>query len=66
MSLLKEYQLTEHFNFRISKNQKETFDKLKYKYFIDISEFIRIAIKEKIEKEYPILKEKIKKTEVPF
>lgn len=41
---------TEILNIRISKEQKQTLDKLK-DYNVNVSQFIRNAIKEKIERE---------------
>jgi len=46
--------------------QKNTLIKLKEKYKIDISEFIRNAIKEKIKRDYPVIKEKIQDKKTPF
>lgn len=66
MSKQKEYQYNKIKSFRTNKIQCETLDKLKYKYSIDVSEFIRIAIKEKIERDYYMLKEKILIKECPF
>lgn len=56
---------TEIQHIRISKEQKETLSKLK-SYGFDVSQFIRIAIKEKIEKDYKKLKPKSKKEYCPF
>lgn len=51
----------------ISKKQKETLKKLRV-YKVDVSAFIRIAIREKIGRDYQVIKEsvKIKKSECPF
>ena len=59
-------QLTEIHSFRISKKQKETLTKMNKQYKIKVDWFIREAIKEKIEKDYKSLIEKIKKSECPF
>lgn len=45
---------TEILNIRISKHQRETLDKLKG-YNVNVSQFIRNAIKEKIEREKSII-----------
>jgi len=55
-----EYQYNKIVSFRTNDVQKNTIKKLKNKYNIDISHFIRLAIKEKIERDYLELKEKIK------
>jgi len=44
-------KLTETYKFRISKQQLETLDKLRG-LNVDVSQFIRLAIKEKIKKDY--------------
>lgn len=50
---------SERKTFCFSKKQIETLDKLKNKYKIDASKFVREAIKEKLERDYPkIVKEK--------
>jgi len=66
MGKLIEYQYNQIKNFRTNNIQKETLAKLKTIYKIDISAFIRIAIKEKIERDYCFLKEKISKKDCPF
>jgi len=53
-------------SFRTSLIQKDTLDKLKNKYYIDISRFIRDAIKEKIKRDYSFLVEQIIKDDCPF
>ena len=50
---------------RISETQHETLVKMK-SYKIDVSEFIRQAIKEKINRDYKDLKPKPKKEYIPF
>ena len=61
-----EYQYNKIKSFRTNSIQKETLEKLKYKYNIDISKFIRNAIKEKIKRDYPMLQERIKTNDCPF
>lgn len=61
MALLSEIQ-----SFRVSVKQKETLAKLKTKYKVRVDWFIREAIKEKIERDYNFLVEKIKKKNCPF
>jgi post-segregation antitoxin (ccd killing protein) len=56
---------TEFIGFKISKTQKQTMDKLKG-YNVNVSQFVRNAIKEKIERDYDDLKEKSKKEYCPF
>ena len=50
---------------RISETQHETLVKMK-SYKIDVSEFIRQAIKEKINRDHKDLKPKPKKEYIPF
>lgn len=56
---------TEIFTLKISKSQKQTLDKLKNRN-IKVSSFVRIAIKEKIQRDYSDLIEKQKKEYCPF
>lgn len=56
---------TETITLKISKTQKNTLDKLKQRNF-RVSDFIRKAIKEKIERDYSKLREKPKKEYCPF
>lgn len=56
---------TETITIKISKTQKKTLDKLKERKF-RVSDFIRTAIKEKIECDYFELQEKPKKENCPF
>jgi len=60
-------QYTEIQTIRFSKIQKQTLNKLK-DYNVDVSQFIRFAIKEKINRDYKKIKTelKIKKQECPF
>jgi hypothetical protein len=50
---------------RISETQHKTLQKMKY-YNVDVGEFIRQAIKEKIQREYQDLIAKPKKEYCPF
>ena len=56
---------TEVFTLKISKQQKQTLDKLKYRN-IKVSSFVRKAIAEKINRDYENLKEKPKDEFCPF
>lgn len=56
---------TEIFTLKISTSQKQTLDKLKNRN-IKVSSFVRIAIAEKINRDYSELKEKQKKEYCPF
>ena len=56
---------TETITLKISKVQKKTLDKLKSRKH-KVSDFIRIAIKEKIQRDYSELKENPKKEYFPF
>ena len=56
---------TEVFTLKISKQQKQTLEKLKSRN-IKVSSFVRKAIAEKINREYENLKEKPKKEYCPF
>jgi hypothetical protein len=51
---------------RISRLKDETLKKLKYKYGIDVSQFIRLAIAEKIKRDYKIITEVKEKDYCPF
>ena len=51
--------------FKFSKQQIETFKQLE-KYDVNISKFVRIAIKEKIKKDWKLIKEKKEKIILPF
>jgi hypothetical protein len=66
MSKQTDYQFTNICSFRTNKIQCDTFKKLKNVYNIDISNFIRIAIKEKIKRDYPKLKEQKKENKYPW
>lgn len=56
---------TEVFTLKISKVQKQTLDKLKQRDF-KVSDFVRKAIAEKIQRDYKDLQPKIKKEYCPF
>ena len=58
---------TEILNIRISKEQKETLEKLK-EYHVNVAHFIRLAIKEKIQRDYSEIKINYKEIidECPF
>ena len=56
---------TEVFNLKISKQQKQTLDKLKSRN-IKVSSFVRKAISEKIKRDYSELQEKPKDEFCPF
>ena len=56
---------TEVFNLKISKQQKQTLEKLKSRN-IKVSDFVRKAISEKIKRDYAELQDKLKKNIVLF
>jgi post-segregation antitoxin (ccd killing protein) len=56
---------TEILNIRISKEQKQTLDKLK-EYNVNVSQFVRNAIKEKLQKEKAEIITNYKNLECPF
>lgn len=62
---MKEPKYSEVITLKISKNQKLTLEKLKFRR-VKVSEFIRIAIKEKIERDYQELKIKEPIIKCPF
>jgi hypothetical protein len=62
---MKEPKYSEVLTLKISKTQKLTLGKLKVRR-VKVSEFIRIAIKEKIERDYQELKIKEPKIKCPF
>lgn len=59
-------QLTVNYSIKISEIQHETLQKLKQKYKTKPSHFIRQAISEKLQREKLEIKQKIKKSDVPF
>lgn len=61
-----EYQYNQVKSFKINLHQKNTLQKLKHKYKIDISQFIRLAIQEKIKRDYSLLIKNINKSDNPF
>ena len=58
-------KLTEIYTIRFTKNQVLSLKKLK-KYDVDVSNFIRIAIMEKIAKDWKQIKEKKERVKLPF
>lgn len=66
MSKQADYQFKKIRSFRTNKIQCETLEKLKDVYNIDLSNFIRIAIKEKIKRDYPKLKERLEEDKYPW
>ena len=58
-------KLTEIYTIRFTKNQVLSLKKLK-KYDVDVSNFIRIAIREKIAKDWKQIKEKKERVKLPF
>ena len=58
-------KLTEIHTIRFSKEQIESLEKLK-EYNVDVSKFIRIAIKEKIQRDWKTIKENKEKNKLPF
>lgn len=62
---MKDPKYSEVLTLKISKTQKLTLGKLKVRR-VKVSEFIRIAIKEKIERDYQELKIKEPKIKCPF
>jgi post-segregation antitoxin (ccd killing protein) len=56
---------TEILNIRISKEQKQTLDKLK-KYNVNVAQFVRNAIKEKLERQKAEIINNYKNLECPF
>ena len=58
-------KLTEIYTIRFTKNQVLSLKKLK-KYDVDVSNFIRIAIREKIAKDWKQIKEKKERVKIPF
>lgn len=56
---------TEVYVLKITKEQKQTLDKIKERGFV-VSKFVRAAIKEKINREHRELKSKQKKEFTPF
>jgi hypothetical protein len=56
---------TEILNIRISKEQKQTLDKLK-EYNVNVAQFVRNAIKEKLQREKAEIITNYKNIECPF
>lgn len=59
------HKLTEIKPIRFTKQQIETLDILKA-YNVDVAEFIREAIKEKIKRDWPSIKERKNREKMPF
>lgn len=51
---------------RYTEQQDETLNKLKYKYHVDVSQFIRIAVAEKLKRDYKIITTKEVEEYCPF
>ena len=66
MSKSKDFKLIYVKSVKIDKKLTDTLQKLKDKYNIDVSNFIRLAIQEKISREYSMLIEKVAKSDCPF
>ena len=58
-------QYTESKSIKFSKIQMETLEKLK-RYDVNIGQFIRCAIAEKIKREWPEIKERKERIKLPF
>ena len=58
-------KLTEIYTIRFTKNQAESLQKLK-DYDVNISQFIRIAISDKIKRDWKQIKEKKERVKLPF
>lgn len=58
-------QLTKNKSFRISNIQEESLNVLK-SYNVNVSKFIRSAIREKIQREWKSIKEKKERIKYPF
>ena len=58
-------KLTERYTLRFSKRQIESLEKLK-DYNVNVSKFIRLAIKEKIKRDWKGIKERKEKVKLPF
>lgn len=65
MGLQYDYQLSNIKSIRFSNIQLKSLDTLK-KYGVNTNSFIRTAIKEKIQKDWPMIKEKYEKSKIPF
>ena len=58
-------KLTNNYTIRFSKQQSESLQKLK-DYDVDISKFIRLAISEKIKRDWKQIKENKQRVKLPF
>ena len=58
-------KLTNNYTIRFSKQQSESLQKLK-DYDVNVSQFIRLAISEKIKRDWKQIKEKKERVKLPF
>ncbi len=58
-------QFAESKTFKFSKQQMDAFRKLE-DYNVNVSQFVRLAIAEKIKRDWPSIKEKKEKNKLPF
>lgn len=65
MNIQSEYKKVNRITIGFNKVQFESLQKLK-QYDVNISQFIRIAIKEKIKRDWKIIKEEKNKEKLPF
>lgn len=65
MALSSEYKKINRITIGFNKTQFESLQKLK-DYDVNLSQFIRIAIKEKIKRDWKIIKEKKERVYLPF
>lgn len=59
-------QFTETYSIKLSEIQIKTLKKLKQKYKVNSSKFVREAISEKLQREYKTIIEKEKTVKMPF
>lgn len=58
-------QFTESKTFKFSKKQMNAFEKLA-DYNVNVSQFVRLAISEKIKRDWKVIKEKKERVVLPF
>ena len=58
-------QFTKSKTFKFSNQQMDAFKKLE-DYGVNVSQFVRLAISEKIKREWPSIKEKKERVDLPF
>jgi hypothetical protein len=58
-------QYTESKTFKFTKKQMDAFRKLE-DYGVNVSKFVRLAISEKVKRDWPSIKEKKEKIKLPF